>query len=121
MTDNPNKTPWGEMTDAEQAALLLSHHRKNRIDCLIDGEWETVTEPTWGGNSAYRVRPAPVAPKVETVTKRCNIARMTSGSPYWSGGVLQADETLANITHTYTVTDGVVTCDTTITHPNTYP
>jgi len=64
-TDTP-KT-FGELTDAEQAALLLAHHRGISLQMLIGDDWFD-PDGIFSVNLAYRV--APPKPVVETVTMR---------------------------------------------------
>lgn len=55
---------WGEMSDEEQGALLLVHHRMEKIEVFneLSGLWFDVA-PTWNSCRKYRVKPKP---KVET-------------------------------------------------------
>lgn len=51
---------WGEMSDEEQGALLLAHHRGEVIEFWIErrGEWVWIdSSPDWFHDVAYRVRP----------------------------------------------------------------
>lgn len=59
--------PWGELTDQEQGALLLAHHRGEEIEYFgcYSREWNVIVDPAWRDELLYRVKPKPV---VETVT-----------------------------------------------------
>lgn len=57
---------WKELTDAEQGALLLAHHKGKAIECCnpsIKGiKWFIAKEPKWIADIAYReVKDAPLS------------------------------------------------------------
>jgi hypothetical protein len=114
MTNTPKL--WGNMTDAQKGALLLAALEGSEIQMSTTGStyWHDVN-PKWGRNSAYRIKPK--APKVETVEHECHIWTRIDGSSAHYGGHDYGD-TNHNITHTYTITDGVVTACDTIIHEN---
>lgn len=59
---------WGEMSDEEQGALLLAHHRGEVIEYKTDFDvlgWKT-EEPLWSDWCQYRVKKDPV---VEVVSE----------------------------------------------------
>ena len=116
------------MTDAEKGELLLAHHEGKTI------QWDGIvsTTGTWGGwgdcdddclwdgtfsrdGFAYRIKPK--APKVETVTDKRQVWLSPTGEMRIAG---QGDAfgKIANITHTYTITDGILTACDTIIHKN---
>ena len=65
-TTADTKTPFGELTDAEQAALLLAHHRGERIEYMSSFGWDITLSPLWCNNLSYRIKPA--EPKREVLT-----------------------------------------------------
>jgi hypothetical protein len=70
VTDKPktkdHPKTFGEMTDAEQGALLLAHHRGQRIEAFYGGRWWCgVKDPFFKNMRAYRI--GPPEPKRETV------------------------------------------------------
>ena len=75
MTDTPKL--MRDMTDAEQGALLLAHHRGKKIQVFLDGipKWDRTSRPTWKPDLAYRVEPEP---QRETVKLRAGLA-LTAG------------------------------------------
>lgn len=62
---NPNKTPFGEMTDSEQGGLLLAKRRGVTLQGDFGGMWLDIDPIYLVDSTAYRVRPEP---KRETVT-----------------------------------------------------
>jgi hypothetical protein len=113
MTNQPKL--WKDMTDAEKGALLLAVHEGAEIDwnCQVarGGGWAG-----WATPYAYRVKPK--APKVETFSQKAHVWRAQDGRPLTSWQHPLSKLTLANITHTYTITDGRVTACDTIIHDN---
>jgi hypothetical protein len=109
-TDTPKL--WRDMTDAEKGELLLAHHEGKEIECNIDNGVWFYSDPQWNAAHAYRIKPK--APKVEKVTDKRQAWLSPTGEIRIAG---QGDAfgKIANITHTYTITDGIVTaCDTII-------
>jgi hypothetical protein len=115
MTDAPKL--WRYMTDIQKGALLLAALEGSEIQTSATGStyWHDVN-PKWCRNSAYRVKPK--APKVETFVTECHVFRLRDG--VFGSRIPHAlnnanPSFIANITHIYTITDGVVTaCDTII-------
>ena len=66
MTDNSNKTPLGEMTDDEAAALFLAWCRTEQIQYFNKVQnWVNCLGPIdWRPDTIYRVKPSP---KVEQI------------------------------------------------------
>lgn len=64
-SDNPKL--WRDMTPEEKGALLLAAHEGSEIEVFNDN-WGYWCCSRFKDNEAYRVRPEPPAPKVETVT-----------------------------------------------------
>ena len=65
-SDNPRS--WKELTDQEQGALLLAHHRGEVIEYLsaIDGWCPTIANrPSWQLHTRYRVKPKDI---IDTIT-----------------------------------------------------
>ena len=114
MTNTPKL--WKDMTDAEKGTLLLASHRGEAIQYWNGASYHNMPEYSeWFGFQAYRIKPK--APKVETYEHRCHVWLCSDGSLICPKGHITGGG-LANITHTYTITDGVVTgCDT-IIHKN---
>lgn len=113
MSDQPKI--WLDMTDAEKGALLLSHYAKGEIIEITAKQsgawlpWKETSYPSWSDNVAYRVKPP--APKVETDRHYMISREFDDGNRV----INICQPYLANITHTYTITDGIVTaCDTII-------
>lgn len=94
---------WRDMTPEEKGALLLAHHEGKRIQIYTNTEgWYTFEYGvTWADDCAYRVKPEPVKPVVETV-------EVYGGKAfgYWSFG----SGSLEDDTHKITLTliDGEV-------------
>ena len=88
---------WRDMSDAEKGALLLAHHEGAEIEWLDKGIWVEAA-PNWVSTVAYRARPVPKQPVVETVTLggACN--------GFWSFGGLNFAGDTASIT--FDVIDG---------------
>ena len=54
---------WSEMSDAEQGALLLAHHRGEVIEYEYPKDpsgWEVCKHELWEHDFAYRVKKEPV-------------------------------------------------------------
>jgi hypothetical protein len=108
-------TLWKDMTDPEKGALLLAAHEGNAIMAYdnVHKYWFKAERPHWASDFSYRIKPK--APKVETFTSRVQlwddegVTRMC----YAHGDELGK---ISNITHTYTITDGIVTDCNTIIH-----
>lgn len=101
---NPNKTPFGEMTDAEKGALLLAH-RSGEVEYLgeASGVWQSKTRHiALNDSSIYRVSPEP---KCETVTMHGRI----NSAWYW---IFYDSDKDARSTHriTFTTIDGKPDC-----------
>jgi hypothetical protein len=110
MTDKPKL--WRDMMDYEKGALLLAHHDGAVIECNIDNGVWFYSDPQWNAAHAYRIKPK--APKVETVQAEDHVWRL-KGNLVVGAGRNNDTNIIANITHTYTITDGIVTaCDTII-------
>jgi hypothetical protein len=128
MTDAPKL--WHGMTDAEKGSLLLAHYEGKVIEWngqdAITGDWggwdKCDDDCLWDGihderGFAYRVKPK--APDVKTFTSK---VQLWDDEDVTRICYAHGDDTgkIANITHTYTITDGVVTaCDTIIHEVNT--
>lgn len=58
--------PFGQLTRAEQGELLLAAHEGKPIQWFSDYHktWFQATNPEWGFDRAYRVRPEPVVKQV---------------------------------------------------------
>ena len=100
--DTPQPTPFGKLTDAEQAALLLAHHRGERIECRGISKrafWQHINNPSWQFRLAYRI--APAEPKRETH------AMYSDGSMTWHTALFSND------THRITLdtVGGVLDCE----------
>ena len=67
---------WEEMSDEEQGALLLAHHRGESIQNKATGVWLDAPKPMWGYGGVYRVKP-----KETTYTGECWVYHYTSGEP----------------------------------------
>lgn len=104
----PPATPktWGEMTDAEQGALLLADHRREVVEWRdpedINDDWDTKGLRFGCPDMAYRVRPEP---KRETVT-------LYGGSERTGYFAASAGGKLDNDTHriTFDLIDGKPDC-----------
>ncbi len=111
---------WRNMTDAEKGALLLAAHRGEEVQFYSNTKaytWQAVPydKPGWFDASAYRVKPK--APKVETVTDQRHVWEYEGGHIQVGEEHATTSQCLGNITHTYTITDGIVTACDTIIHP----
>jgi hypothetical protein len=113
MTNTP--TLWKDMTDAEKGELLLAYHDGAVIECNIDNGVWFYSDPQWNAAHAYRIKPK--APKVETFTSRVQLWGDSEVTHICYGHYGETDK-IANITHTYTITDGIVTACDTIIHNN---
>jgi hypothetical protein len=110
MTNTPKL--WKDMTAPEKGALLLAHHEGKEIECNIDNGVWFYSDPQWNAAHAYRIKPN--AQKVETFISRVQLwdDEYVTRICYGHGDEYHK---IANITHTYTITDGIVTaCDTII-------
>lgn len=85
---------WGEMTDEEQGALLLKHHRGEVIESSSNGTgWALDDNVGYSNTLYYRVRPP--EPKRETVELR-------------AGGLLKAWEAWSDDDDTHRITFDVI-------------
>ncbi len=108
---------WRYRTDIEKGALLLAHYEGGVIECLCGSSgWLRTDDPIWNPSLAYRIKPK--APKVETFSIKAHVWRASNVSLTASWGHQTEDRGIANITHTYTITDGIVTSCDTIIHKN---
>ena len=111
---------WRDMTDIEKGALLLADQRAEKLQEFWNSKgWEAKENgKPYLEYRAYRIKPK--TPKVNTVQSESHVWIDNEGTPqsgFWHDG---SDVTIANITHTYTITDGVVTdCNTIIHEVNT--
>ena len=111
MTNAPKL--WRDMTDLEKGALLLAWHEEEVIEYFSCHNWMVAEGPIGNPGYAYRIKPK--APKVEKVQSESHVWRDSEGTPQVGSCHDGSHCTLANITHTYTITDGIVTaCDTII-------
>ena len=64
---NGEPKPFGELSDAEQSALLLADHRREAIEAWIfhNSTWSEVISPSWYAGTAYRIKPQPVVREVK--------------------------------------------------------
>jgi hypothetical protein len=109
-------TLWKDMTDAEKGTLLLAHHDGAVIEFFLHIHWRGIDwQPRWKPGCAYRIKPK--APKVETFISRVQLWD-DEGVPRMCHGHYDDQGKIANITHTYTITDGIVTACDTIIHKN---
>jgi hypothetical protein len=99
---------WEYLTDIDKGELLLAHHNGTEIEYFSCwNEWRTMAEPGWNPSYAYRVKPGPI---VKIVNQNASISA-TGKHFHWH----TLDPRCTNVTHTFTITDGVVTaCDTII-------
>jgi hypothetical protein len=111
------KKLWKDMMDYEKGALLLAAHDGCTIEFskLGKGDWQTWSNPMWFSSHAYRIEPK--APKVDTVTSEVQLWDDEGVNRIYYGHYGDMSK-IANITHTYTITDGVVTSCDTIIHKN---
>ena len=115
MTNTPK--PWKDMTDIEKGELLLAYHDGAVIEFFLHITWRGIDwQPRWKPGCAYRIKPK--APKVETFSIKAHVWRASNVSLTASWGHQTEDRAIANITHTYTITDGIVTACDTIIHKN---
>jgi hypothetical protein len=113
MTDTPKR--WKDMTDAEKAEVLLADHRNEELQGYC-GYWvKKHNFFPYHANTAYRIKPE--APKVETVTRKVQLWDDEGTNRIYYGHYDDMGK-IANITHTYTITDGIVTACDTIIHKN---
>ena len=115
MTNTP--TLWKDMTDAEKGTLLLACHNGETLQSHFMRGWSDLCtfEPRLYPRFAYRIKPK--TPKVETHEHRCHVWLCGDASMICPKGHITGAG-LGNITHTYTITDGVVTACNTIIHNN---
>jgi hypothetical protein len=113
MTNTPKL--WKDMTAPEKGELLLARHNGETLQSYSTRGWSDLCRFEPWVNYAYRIKPK--APKVETFTNRVqlwddeDVTRICYGHGDELGKI-------SNITHTYTITDGVVTSCDTIIHNN---
>ena len=115
MTDAPKL--WKDMTDAEKGELLLACHNGETLQSHWSRGWSDLYtfEPRLYPRFAYRIKPK--APKVETFISRVQLwdDEYITRICYEHG---DDQGKIANITHTYTITDGIVTSCDTVIHKN---
>tara|TARA_R110000824_G_scaffold860_3_gene5166 strand:+ start:25 stop:396 length:372 start_codon:yes stop_codon:yes gene_type:complete len=118
MTNTPKS--WKDMTDIEKGTLLLAEHDGNEIQRHYYDGWVGLGHDgvRWGRSVAYRIKPK--APKVETFEAHIQVFRWFDGFIDFIRNPEPEDEErkIANITHTYIITDGIVTSCDTIIHKN---
>jgi hypothetical protein len=111
-------TLFRDMTDVEIGLLMLAHYRGEKIQGTVrsggdDTNWLAWAEchnPVWDRDTAYRVKP-----KARNLTHDIHVYRQPDGGVVVEDGHWGNPNCFANITHTYTITDGRVTaCDTII-------
>lgn len=100
-TTNPGKKLWQDMSDAEQGALLLSHHRGEVIEFYSPSResWAAVEDPKWNERYAYRTKSKP---QRETVT-------LFGNSKLWAWGGCREPKDTHRIS--FETIDGVPDCD----------
>tara|TARA_R110000824_G_scaffold173105_4_gene351145 strand:- start:54 stop:416 length:363 start_codon:yes stop_codon:yes gene_type:complete len=115
MTNTPK--PWKDMTDIEKGTLLLAEHDGNEMQRHYYDGWVGLGHGRvgLGCSVAYRIKPS--APKVETFISRVQLWD-DEGVTLISLGHDDERGKIANITHTYTITDGIVTACVTVIHKN---
>jgi len=55
---NPDKVPFEDMTDEQQAFLLLADHRGDGVKLLFNDEWIDCKNPSFIDGAAYRLKSA---------------------------------------------------------------
>lgn len=68
LVDDSSKL-WGDMTDEEQGALLLAHHRGEVVqyrsyNSKWPDSWTYCKQPGWKDHVCYRIQPKPVVEEV---------------------------------------------------------
>ena len=114
MTNTPKL--WKDMTDANKGELLLARHNGETLQSYAESKgWSNLRTFEPFTEYAYRIKPK--TPKVETHEHRCHVWLCSDGSMICPKGHITGGG-LGNITHTYIITEGIVTACNTIIHNN---